>query len=75
VSNRQYPRIGGSRAYKPARGQKKPLKTPPCAACASPAVTRVSIQVNWFRGDDEERPACALHKLDPIALLAAGEKA
>ncbi|WP_439606836.1 hypothetical protein [Hydrogenophaga sp.] len=72
--SRDYPRIGHQRLIKPQRGQKKPLKTPPCAACAQPSTHRVDVEVNWFRGDDEVFNACSDHKGDAQALLAAPRK-
>lgn len=69
--SRTYPRVGSTRKHKPQRGQKKPLRTPPCAVCGQPSTCRVEIEVNWFRGDDERANACDDHKNDPAALLAA----
>lgn len=48
-----------------------------CLACESPATHEVTIQVNWFRGDDEFAFACDTHRkgAGKIELLAAWKKA
>lgn len=71
MSNRKYPRIGSERLHRPQRGQKRPLKTPPCIVCGEPSTHRVEIQVNWFRGDDEIANACQTHRKDAVALCYA----
>ena len=71
MSNRTYPRVGSQRKHKPQRGQKRPLRTPPCAVCSAPSTYRVEVEVNWFRGDDETVNACDAHKNDAPALMAA----
>lgn len=75
MSKREYPFIGGQRLHKPQRGQKRPLKTPPCAVCGAPSTHRVEIQINWFRGDDEAANACEAHRKDAAALYNAIAKA
>lgn len=66
MSKRKYPRIGASKAITPQKGQMLL-----CIVCGAPATHRLELEVNWFRGDDETVRACATHKDDAAALLAA----
>lgn len=34
----------------------------PCSCCMQPAVWRIAIRTNWFRGDDVEALACEPHR-------------
>lgn len=53
-----------SRKSYPALGEVQKLKGQGvrCACCGAPAVFRIDVQVNWFRGDDEVYHVCAIHK-------------
>lgn len=83
MSNRDYPRIGSRRDMRAKWGHKiikrrhQPdeiipnEKTPcRCIACGAPAMWRVDVEVNWFRGDDEVVKACTPHSKDAAALIA-----
>lgn len=72
----KYPRIGSAKdrrdkwTYLNKRGVVKSVSNrPACSACGAEATHVVEIQVNWFRGDDEQRKACMQHKDDAHALL------
>lgn len=79
MSHRDYPRIGSTRALgndaKRKAWKLNPKAAPRCivAGCTSPATSRVDVEVNWFRGDDEVGQACDVHKRDAYAVLAGIE--
>ena len=57
----KYPRTGEI--------EKRPRNTSAkCAVCGVVATRRVTVQINWFRGDDVIRWLCPLHK--PAEMLA-----
>lgn len=56
MNQAKYPRIGNT------VNLPKPTKARKCAACASDATHKVTVQVNWFRGDDEVLFACDQHR-------------
>ncbi len=51
----KYPRLGG-RSRLPDFTKKK------CKVCGQPAMFTLTVQVNFFRGDDEVYPVCFKHK-------------
>lgn len=53
--SRKYPRLGGFNRYKEDPG-------PVFCPCGVKAVGRLTIETNWFRGDDKTSPRCAAHK-------------
>lgn len=80
MSRREYPSIGRVQdrrskwTYTDRRGRiKSQANRPRCAACGAEATHLVDIEVNWFRGDDEQRKSCDEHKRDANALLRIGE--
>lgn len=78
MSGRKYPRIGHARDMrkkwtkldKRTRAVVPVNNAPRCVVCGQPATHMVDVEVNWFRGDDEVRKACADHKDDAAALIA-----
>lgn len=52
----KYPKIGLKRAPRNAGGL-------PCVVCGIPTTGKVDIEVNWFRGDDDQVRACKEHQL------------
>jgi hypothetical protein len=52
---KKYPVIGHKKKPKNAGGL-------PCIICGVPTTGKVNIEVNWFRGDDEEVRVCAEHQ-------------
>lgn len=65
MARKQYPAIG----YKSKGGGKKGAK---CAICKnSPGISRIDIEVNWFRGDDDVFYVCLdCYRLKPAEILA-----
>lgn len=63
---RRYPYYSGDERLKGGGGGR-------CRACDKPATHRITIQVSWFRGDDEVLRVCPEHKAlgarDPNALF------
>lgn len=53
MSRRQYPRLDSIRNKPPGK---------PCACCDVPAVAVVWVQWIYMRGEDEDYPACDLHR-------------
>ena len=52
---KKYPAVGRKKKPKNAGGL-------PCIICGVPTTGKVDIEVNWFRGDDEEVRVCAEHQ-------------
>jgi hypothetical protein len=52
---KKYPSIGIKKKPKNAGGL-------PCIICGVPTTGKVDIEVNWFRGDDEQVRVCAEHQ-------------
>jgi hypothetical protein len=52
---KKYPVIGHKKKPKNAGGL-------PCIICGVPTTGKVDIEVNWFRGDDEEVRVCEAHQ-------------
>ena len=76
MSAREYPRIGRTQdrrakwTYTDRRGCiKSQSNRPRCAACGAEATHKVDVEVNWFRGDDEQVNSCLAHKDDANALI------
>jgi hypothetical protein len=59
---KSYPYLAGRRPLKP---QHIASQKPACKVCGEPALYRCEIQVNWFRGDDENELRCAEHSKEP----------
>lgn len=63
----------------PAIGHKRKPKNPgglPCIVCGVVTTGKVDIEVNYFRGDDDQVRACELHQTKHDAeILAAYEAA
>jgi hypothetical protein len=68
MSTHNYPRISG---------RNKLPTVPMCCICGGVATWCVTIQVTWFRGEDEIRDVCDEHKqgLTPeVLVLADGQR-
>jgi len=55
MTKRRYPRLG-------ALERLRPRETLLCDCCSDAAVTKLWIQVSWFRGDDEVILTCGHHR-------------
>lgn len=65
---KKYPVIGIKYHPKKAGGL-------PCIVCGAPTTGKVDIEVNWFRGDDEQVRVCSDHiKEEDAAILTAYKK-
>ena len=64
---KKYPAIGHKTKPKFAGGL-------PCIVCGAMTTGRVTIEENWFRGDDYLVRVCAEHQRDEAAILSAYEK-
>jgi len=66
-----YPVIGSK--HKPRKNSKGGL---PCIVCGVPTTGKVDIEINWFRGDDDQVRVCATHitKHDAEILQAYKER-
>ena len=61
----KYPRIGERREFDPSLNPAHAKR--PCYFCNTPAVARIDIQVNWFRGEDKSYFVCNRHNTDSSA--------
>ena len=52
---KKYPAIGRKKRPKNAGGL-------PCIICGIPTTGKIDIEVNWFRGDDDQVRVCAEHQ-------------
>lgn len=52
--SKKYPLVGCKKKPKNAGGL-------PCIICGVPTTGKVDIEVNWFRGDDDQVRACEKH--------------
>lgn len=65
---KKYPAIGHKRKPKNTGGL-------PCIICGVLTTGKVDIEINWFRGDDEQIRVCAEHqKKTDAEILVAFEK-
>lgn len=53
----QYPRIGCK--IPPRKNSAGGL---PCIICGEPTTSKADIEVNWFRGDDDQVRVCTEHQ-------------
>lgn len=66
-SRREYPRLDSVRDMR-----KKWLgNSHLCCVCGAPATAKTTVQVNWFRGDDEDFKTCWDHRQDVAAICAS----
>ena len=64
---KKYPAIGHKRLP-----HKNSVGGLPCIVCGQPATGKVDIEINWFRGDDEQVRVCPAHqKKHDAEILAA----
>lgn len=64
MSKRTYPHISGRNRLR---------AVPMCCICGQVAHWSVTVQVSWFRGEDEVREVCEAHKQTPANDLLASE--
>lgn len=69
MARAEFPRVVDSKRERKWIDQ-GPNKGPKCRVCGDKATHSSTVQVNWFRGDDEGPfKACEAHKNDAQALL------
>jgi len=60
----KYPRIGAVQDNRPRFAARPLAKRPQCCVCGKPSDATVSIEVDWFRGNDELAHTCWGHRND-----------
>ena len=67
----KYPRIVNSYRQPHAERDGGTLYGKPCVICGTGTVGTKWVEVNWFRGEDEEARVCAAHWKTPNHIIIA----